>query len=221
MKFPKLFSVILICLSSCTGNEPVKNDYPIRPVSFTNVKLTDGFWAPRIRLNHEVTIPIAFHQSEITGRIKNFEVAGGLTEGTFSSKYTFDDSDVFKIIEGASYSLQTNPDKELEFYLDSLIYKIGMAQEDDGYLFTNRTILGDEAYDQAGPARWSKLKEGSHELYNVGHMYEAAVAFYEATGKRTLLDIAIKNADLIDEVFGWDANLFNEVRMMDNGVLSS
>ncbi len=197
--------VLTATSSSCTNSHTQIGDYPIRPVSFTQVQLTDNFWAPRIKRNHEVTIPIAFHQSEITGRIKNFEVAGGLTEGTFCSKYTFDDSDVFKIIEGASYSLQTIPDQKLEAYLDSLIYKISMAQEDDGYLFTNRTILGENAYDQAGPTRWSNLEKGSHELYNVGHMYEAAVAFYEATGKRSLLDVAIKNADLIDKVFGWDA----------------
>lgn len=197
--------VIIVSIVGCTNNSNPVGDYPIKPVSFTQVKLTDNFWAPRIQRNHKVTIPIAFHQSEITGRIKNFEVAGGLTEGTFCSLYAFDDSDVYKIIEGASYSLQTIPDPELEAYLDSLIYKIGEAQEDDGYLYTNRTILGDSASDMAGPSRWAHVEKASHELYNVGHMYEAAVAFYEATGKRSLLDIAIKNADLIDKVFGWDA----------------
>ncbi len=201
---PTISIIIALCITACTQSPAPVGDYPIRPVSFTRVKLTDNFWAPRIKLNHDVTIPIAFHQSEITGRIKNFEVAGGLTEGTFCSLYAFDDSDVYKIIEGASYSLQTIPDPKLEAYLDSLIYKIGAAQEDDGYLYTNRTIMGDSAMDMAGPERWSYVERASHELYNVGHMYEAAVAFYEATGKRSLLDIAIKNADLIDKVFGWD-----------------
>ena len=201
-------SVAMLCtlfiFSGCKQKEVEQEDYPFTPVPFTNVTITDDFWGPRIKRNHEVSIPIAFHQSEITGRIKNFEVAGGLTEGTFSSLYAFDDSDVYKIIEGASYSLQTIPDPVLEAYLDTLIYKIGKAQEEDGYLYTNRTILGDSASRMAGPERWINVEKGSHELYNVGHMYEAAVAFYEATGKSSLLDIAIKNADLIHQTFGWN-----------------
>ena len=206
--WPYLLIPILVYLSitGCKQAPSPGGAYPITPVPFTSVKVTDDFWGPRIKRNHEITIPIAFYQSELTGRIKNFEVAGGLKEGTFSSLYAFDDSDVFKIIEGASYSLQSMPDPELEAYLDSLIYKIGMAQEDDGYLYTNRTILGENASDMAGPFRWSHVSKASHELYNVGHMYEAAVAFYEATGKRSLLEIAIKNADLIHREFGWHAN---------------
>ena len=98
---------------------------------FTAVKLTDDFWAPKIKINKEVTVPIAFGYCESTGRVKNFEVAGGLTEGdSFIGTYPFDDSDVYKIIEGAAFSLQTYPDPELEAYVDSLVYKIGMAQED-------------------------------------------------------------------------------------------
>lgn len=198
-------SIALACvLTACSSPDHPPGDYPIRPVDFTQVHLSDNFWAPRILRNHEITIPIAFHQSEITGRIKNFEVAGGLSKGSFCSQYAFDDSDVFKIIEGASYSLQTIPDPKLESYLDSLIFKIGAAQEADGYLYTNRTIMGDSALPMAGPTRWSRVEESSHELYNVGHLYEAAVAFYQATGKKSLLDIALRNANLIDSVFGWD-----------------
>src|SRR5512138_3784791 len=103
-------------------------DYPIQPVPFTSVKLTDDFWAPRIKKNASVTIPIAFGYCESTGRVRNFEIAGGLDTGKFQTIYPFDDSDVFKIIEGAAYSLQTFPDPKLDGYLDSLIYKIGMAQ---------------------------------------------------------------------------------------------
>ena len=95
------------------------------------------------------------------------------------------------------------PDPELEAYLDSLIYKISLAQEDDGYLYTNRTIMGDSALEMAGKSRWVNESEHSHELYNAGHLYEAAVAHFQATGKRTLLDVAIKNANLIDREFGW------------------
>lgn len=200
----RTFFAVLLISTGCKTETNIPGDYPIKPVPFTQVKLTDNFWAPKIQRNHEVTIPIAFHQSEITGRIKNFEVAGGLSDGTFCSLYAFDDSDVYKIIEGASYSLQTISDPKLEAYLDSLIYKIGAAQEDDGYLYTNRTIMGDSVLDMAGPTRWSHVDRASHELYNVGHMYEAAVAYYQATGKRSLLDIAIKNANLVDQVFGWD-----------------
>ncbi|MCD4695474.1 MAG: glycoside hydrolase family 127 protein [Bacteroidales bacterium] len=201
---PLLFLSFLV-ISSCKNysSQEAISDYPFTPVPFTDVQVHDDFWLPRILKNTGVTIPIAFKQSEETGRIKNFEVAGGLTDGSFCSKYAFDDSDVFKIMEGAAYSLMIKQDKKLENYLDSLIYKIGAAQEEDGYLYTNRTILGDSAHEMAGPERWSQVSEHSHELYNVGHMYEAAVAHFQATGKRTFLNIAIKNADLIDKEFGW------------------
>ncbi|HEC43315.1 MAG TPA: glycoside hydrolase family 127 protein [Bacteroides sp.] len=198
--------LVYLLVIGCNQAPVPGGEYPITPVPFTSVHIMDDFWGPRIKRNHEITIPIAFYQSEITGRIKNFEVAGGLKKGSFNSLFAFDDSDVYKIIEGASYSLQTIPDPELEAYLDSLIYKIGMAQEDDGYLYTNRTILGDNASDMAGPYRWINVEKGSHELYNVGHMYEAAVAFYEVTGKRSLLEVAIRNADLIHQEFGLQAN---------------
>ncbi|MDT8394700.1 MAG: glycoside hydrolase family 127 protein [Bacteroidales bacterium] len=181
--------------------------YPIQPVPFTSVTVTDNFWKPRIRTNHEVTIPIAFGHCEATGRVKNFEVAGGLTEGTFCSAYPFDDSDVFKIVEGASYSLQTFADSALEAYLDTLIYKFAMAQEEDGYLYTNRTIMGDSGHEWIGTERWQNTHLYSHELYNMGHFFEAAVAHYNATGKRSMLDLAIKAANRIDEDFGWDAKV--------------
>jgi DUF1680 family protein len=193
--------------SSCsTGNHD--ENYPVRPVPFTAVKMTDNFWAPRIKKNHEVTIPIAFGYCESTGRVKNFEIAGGLDTGAFQTIFPFDDSDVTKIIEGASYSLQTFPDPELEAYVDTLIYKIGLAQEDDGYLYTNRTIAEKgygKLHEWAGEKRWEKDNILSHELYNLGHMYEAGVAYYQATGKRSLLDISIKSADLVDHDMGWDA----------------
>lgn len=194
-------------LTSCSKSSKEAN-YPIRPVPFTSVKMTDNFWAPRIRKNHEVTIPIAFGYCESTGRVKNYEIAGGLDTGAFQTIYPFDDSDVTKIIEGASYSLQTFPDPKLEAYLDTLVYKISLAQEPDGYLYTNRTIAEKgygKLHEWAGEKRWEKDNILSHELYNLGHLYEAAVAYYQATGKRTLLDVAIKSADLVDHDMGWDA----------------
>jgi DUF1680 family protein len=183
-------------------------DYPIQPVPFTSVKLTDDFWSPRISKNETVTIPIAFGYCESTGRVKNFEIAGGLDTGRFQTIYPFDDSDVFKIIEGAAYSLQTYPNPDLDAYLDTLIWKIGLAQEEDGYLYTNRTIAemhgGKGLHDWAHEQRWLLDSILSHELYNLGHLYEAAVAHYQATGKRTLLDIALKSADLVNNDFDWD-----------------
>ena len=171
-------------------------------VNFTNVKLTDHFWAPRIQLNQEVTIPIAIQQCYKTGRVENFKIAGKLAKGKFQSEYPFDDSDVYKIIEGASYSLQTNPDPFLEKRIDTLIYYIGLAQEPDGYLYTNRTIDSLHMHPWVGKKRWEKDPELSHELYNLGHLYEAAYAHFLATGKRTLLNIAIKSANLVDQDFG-------------------
>ena len=191
-----LSSLLLNCTSE---SQPLQ---PIQPVPFTSVKLTDNFWAPKIKKNHEVTIPIAISQSVQTGRIKNFQVAAGMESGEFCSIYPFDDSDVFKIIEGAAYSLQTFPDPELEATIDSLIFYIGKAQEEDGYLYTYRTIMGDDSHPWIGK-RWEKTHILSHELYNLGHMYEAAVAHYQATGKRSFLDIAIKSADLVNQDFGW------------------
>jgi DUF1680 family protein len=198
-------SVILL-LTGCSANNDA--DYPIQPVPFTSVRLTDDFWAPRIRKNATVTIPIAFSYCESSGRVKNFEIAGGLDTGSFKTIYPFDDSDVFKIIEGASYSLQTYPDPRLDTYLDTLIWKIGLAQEDDGYLYTNRTIAemhgGKGLHEWASKNRWENDSILSHELYNLGHLYEAAVAHYQATGKHSLLDIAIKSADLVNKDFGPD-----------------
>jgi DUF1680 family protein len=201
-------SGFIFLIQGCVNKPSESADYPITPVSFTSVKLTDDFWAPRIKKNAQVTIPVAFGYCESTGRIKNFEVAAGIDTGDFRSIYPFDDSDVFKIIEGASYSLQTFPDPKLEAYLDSLIRKIGLAQEDDGYLYTNRTIAemhgGKGLHEWASKNRWEFDSLDSHELYNIGHLYEAAVAHYQATGKRSLLDIALKSADLVDKDFGQD-----------------
>lgn len=180
---------------------PGTRDYPIQPVSFTQVKINDDFWSSRMETNRRVTILYAFEQCEETGRIDNFRIAAGIKRGGFQTVYPFDDSDVYKIIEGASYSLQVHSDPELERYLDGLISVIGRAQEEDGYLYTARTINPDPPVRWCEGDRWSNLYLG-HELYNTGHLYEAAAAHYVATGKRSLLDIALKNADLVAEVFG-------------------
>jgi DUF1680 family protein len=179
-----------------------KRDYPFQPIPFTEVELHDEFWAPRETTNRKITVKSNFTKCEETGRLSNFTKAGGRAEGGFEGIY-FNDSDVFKVIEGACYSLARHHDKQLEAFLDNLIDDIAAAQEEDGYLYTARSI-NDPKYNYPGKeARWSNLKSG-HELYNVGHMYEAAAAHYQITGKRTLLNIALKNADLIANVFGPD-----------------
>jgi uncharacterized protein len=188
--------------STCSTRKGAVMDYPIRPVPFTAIRVSDNFWAPVIRRNHDVTIPIALNQCYRTGRVDNFLFAGKIKSGSFCTEFPFDDSDIYKIIEGASYSLQTFPDKNLEARIDTLIFYIGKAQEPDGYLYTNRTIDSTHLHPWAGKKRWEKDPELSHELYNCGHLYEAAVAHFQATGKRSMLDIAVKNADLLVRDFG-------------------
>jgi len=179
-----------------------KKDYPIRPVPFTSVTVSDAFWLPRIETNRTVTIPFIMKKNEETGRVDNFAIAGGLMKGAYKGE-RYNDTDVYKVIEGAAYSLQARFDPDLDKDLDGLIAKIAAAQEPDGYLFTARTA--DPAHPQPGigAERWVE-ENVSHELYNAGHLYEAAVAHFQATGKRTLLEVAIKNADLVANVYGPD-----------------
>lgn len=198
MKHKAAFFLILLLTASGYAQ---KKDYPITPVPFTSVKLTDNFWLPRIKTNHTVTIPASFERCKTTGRIKNFEMAAARS-GKFCTVYPFDDTDIYKTIEGASFSLSLIPDKKLELYLDSLIEIVGKAQEPDGYLYTARTIDPEHVHPWLGKERWEKEREHSHELYNAGHLYEAAAAHYLATGKKNLLNIALKNADLVCSVFG-------------------
>lgn len=193
----------LIMLGVVISASSQQKDYPIQVVPFTQVKLTDNFWLPRIKINHTVTIPASFERCENTGRVKNFEMAAAHS-GKFCTVYPFDDTDIYKTIEGASFSMSLYPDKALEDYIDTLITKIKNAQEPDGYLYTARTINPKEPHLWSGNERWEKERELSHELYNSGHLYEAAAAHYQATGKRNLLDIALKNADLVCSVFGHD-----------------
>jgi len=197
----KLLVIFFFTLIGILESRP--KDYPITPVPFTNVKVLDEFWAPRLKINKEVTIPIAFKMAEETGRIANFKIAGKLMKGKFRTQYPFDDSDIYKNIEAASYSLQIMPDSVLEAYVDKLITYIAAAQEPDGYLYTCRTIDPLHPHEWSGLKRWEREDELSHELYDAGHMYESAVAYYLATGKRTFLNIALRNADLVEREFGW------------------
>jgi len=199
----------LVLLSPCPPShaQSAQRDYPVKPVPFTAVHVNDVFWAPRIETNRTVTIPFAFQKDEETGRVDNFiRAAKALRGETFENHrppgYPFDDTDVYKVIEGASYTLSVHPDPKLEAYVDGLIERIAAAQESDGYLYTARTIDPLNPHRWAGAQRWVLEGVNSHELYDLGHLYEAAVAHYQATGKRTLLDIALRTANLLDQTFG-------------------
>jgi uncharacterized protein len=196
-------AVSVVLLKSNWLNAQSKQDYPIQPVPFTQVHVMDNFWMPKLRVNADVTIPFTMDQCKKTGRIDNFLRAAGLLPADTLTAYTFDDTDLYKAIEGASYSLQTKDNPALNSYLDTLIAGIAAAQEPDGYLYTFRTMKPAKPHDWVGEKRWEKEEDLSHELYNCGHLYEAAVAHYLATGKRNLLDIAVKNADLLVKTFGW------------------
>lgn len=179
---------------------PVEPKTRLKAVSFTDVQIAEGFWADRMKVNRDVTIRYCFDKCEQTGRISNFAKAGGLMEGEFEGIY-FNDSDVYKVIEGAAYSLSIHPDPELETYVDGVIDKIAAAQWQDGYLYTHYSV----PTRQPGK-RWTNVRD-MHELYCAGHFFEAAVAYYQATGKRKILDVAIRLADYIDSVFGEDGKI--------------
>lgn len=197
---------ISITLFSCKKDvqhtKKVKtSDYPIQAVPFHKVKVNGGFWLPFLERNHHLTIRHNWHQCKKTGRINNFYVAAGIKRGQYSGHHTSADSDVFKTIDGMARSLALFPDSALEKRIDEFAEIIDKAQEKDGYLFTPRTISPKNPPEQAGPKRWAYLTD-SHELYNVGHLYEAAISYFEASGKTNLLDIALKNADYLCETFG-------------------
>jgi DUF1680 family protein len=198
MKPSIVFAILL--MTTASGQSPPQP--PLAPVPLSAVRLLDGFWQSRLAINRGVTIPHIFRQNEETGRVANFVRAAGKASGGYQGR-RFNDTDVYKAIEAASYALINHPSPSLDRQLDELIAVIAAAQEPDGYLYPARTVDPKHPAPGAGPARWVHLN-GSHELYNAGHLYEAAVAHFQATGKRTLLEIAIKNANLIASVFGPD-----------------
>jgi len=203
-----LISFLVVC--SAAGQEGSSN-YPIEPVSPEDVHFTDSFWAERSETNREVTLPHVLTELEETGRIDNLRRAAA-NEGEYATAYPFDETDIYKAIEGASHILQSEYDPGLVQRVDSLIAIIESAQEEDGYLYPYGELeVGDkldwvEQEDEKewwrGTERWEKVALHSHEFYNAGHLIEAAVVHYRATGKRSLLDVAIKFADLIEQTFG-------------------
>lgn len=205
-----LFAAACLCIGLTCATETyaeVAGDYPIRPVAAHHVRFTDVFWQPRLEVNRTATIPTSFQLCEETGRIENFRVAAGISDKKWTGHFGFNDSDVSKIIEGALYSLMTHPDQKLAAYVDSLIALMADAQEEDGYIYTAWTAR-DKIDDPKKiyccypkNAKWVESRM-SHELYNLGHMYEAAAAHYEATGQKNFMDVATKSADLLVATFG-------------------
>ena len=196
-----------------------QSGYPYTQVPFTSVKITPNtFWGDRIQAAREVTIPLAFSKCESEHRYKNFEMAAytlqhpghaGLQTPEWDvSKFmgfSFDDTDVYKTIEGASYVLQTFPDEKLKAYIDSVLDVVAAAQEPDGYLYTARTINPAHPHQWAGKKRWETEDFLSHELYNLGHMVDAACAHYQATGSTKFLNIAKRYADCVIKEVGPNA----------------
>ena len=218
MEMKKIF---LSTLFSCgmVATVAAQSGYPYTQVPFTAVKVTPNtFWGNRIQAAREVTIPLAFSKCESEHRYKNFEMAAytlqhpghdGLQTAEWDvSKFmgfSFDDTDVYKTIEGASYVLQTYPDKKLKAYIDSVLNVVGAAQEPDGYLYTARTINPAHPHNWAGKQRWVSEEVLSHELYNLGHMVDAACAHYQATGSDKFLNIAKRYADCVIKEVGPNA----------------
>ncbi len=206
----KLPAATLLCVAAL---HLFAADYPVQPVPFTSVKLTSGLLANRQATNANVTMPFALEQCETSGRIKNFDLAaevmkrraGGETNFQIKppTQYPFDDTDVYKAIEGAAFCLSVKPDAALQAKLETIIARVAAAQEADGYLYTFRTMHPDSpGHDWIDQKRWLKDPKLSHELYNLGHLYEAGVAYYRATGSRSLLDICLKSAALLEKEFG-------------------
>ena len=167
----------------------------LHPVPLEAVRLEDAFWAPRLAVNRAVTLPSQLRQCEETGRIDNFRRASGKKQIDFQGIY-FNDSDVYKWVEAAAFSLSTHPDSKLEADLDEVVAEIAAAQESDGYLNTYFTF-------ERKPERWTNLRD-LHEIYCAGHLIQAAVAHHRATGKNTLLEVACRLADCLDNTFGPD-----------------
>lgn len=202
----RFIATSLLAVMAVTGfaqdKKQQSHGYPIDPVPFTSVKVTDAFWGQRLQASRETTIPLAFSKCEETGRYENFVKAANPSDSYEVGGLAFDDTDVYKTIEGASYLLQTYPDPKLEAYIDSVLVIVEAAQEPDGYLYTSRTMNPKHPHEWAGTKRWELVEDLSHEFYNLGHMVEGAIAHYQATGKRNFLDIAIKYADCVCREIG-------------------
>ena len=210
----KKYAFPLILVGQLAGTDRVDaSDYPVQPVPFTDVQFTAGLLHDRQVVNSKVTLPFALDQCESSGRLKNFDLAAEVMrrraagETTFQIKpptiWPFDDTDVYKSIESASFNLSVKPDPALAERVEKMIGRVATAQEPDGYLYTFRTMHPDSPGNQyVGAKRWEDEPKSSHELYDLGHLYEAGFAHFRATGSRTLLDICLKSAELLQKDFG-------------------
>lgn len=200
LTIPAIMAAALI--SSCSPGNDVS--CKLDAVDFTQVSINDSFWRQRLDVNEKVTIPHAIRKCYDEGRVDNFIFAGGLKEGRFRGHFGFDDSDVYKVLEGMAFSYSVSKDEAMRQQMDTLISYIAAAQQPDGYLYTPYTLKCRDymniwcTYDKE---RYDNLAS-SHEFYNMGHMYEAAVAHCIATGQRNFLDIATRSADHLYDLFG-------------------
>jgi len=192
MKRPLLLISSFLFFCSVSNTEAQIPLQKMEPVNFSQVEIQDNFWKPRIYTVSTVTIPVCINQTEVkTGRIRNFEKVAA-NKGEKHEGIYYDDSDVYKALEAIAYSLKNHPDKELEKKADEWVDKIAAAQLPDGYLNTYYTL-------ESIQKRWTDMDK--HEDYCAGHLIEAAVAYYNTTGKRKLLDVAIRFANHIDSTF--------------------
>jgi uncharacterized protein len=205
---PKITTLLLLQAMAASAA-----DYPYQPVPFTDVHLTGGLIQQRQKVNNEVTLPFAVEQCVTSKRLENFDLAADTmkrrAEGDTHfqhmpvTQYPFDDSDIYKVAEGAAFCLSVEKNPAIQSRIDDFIQHVKAAQEPDGYLYTWRTMHPDSPpHDWVGQQRWEKDPILSHELYNLGHLYEAATAYYQATGSRVLLDVAEKSAELLYKEFG-------------------
>lgn len=218
IKMKKIFFLLSLVAGNCLAQNSI---YSIDPIPFTEVRIApESFWGQRLEASREVTIPLAFSKCEETGRYTNFQTAarqlkGENTENVKVEGFSFDDTDVYKTIEGCSYLLRTYPNLTLKInrngnvvsvparqYMDSVIAIIASAQEPDGYLYTARTMNPKHPHEWAGQNRWDRVEQLSHEFYNLGHMIEGAIAHYQATGKDNFLSIARAYADCVCREIG-------------------
>jgi hypothetical protein len=201
LKRTGLMAFLIVTAAAPFAEQSRPAEYPIRPVPLDQVQITGGFWRPRLETNRTITIPHILQQNETTGRVDNLRRGAKKLAGEYQGR-RFNDTDVYKVIEAAAYTLVSHPDPALSKKLDDLIDLIAASQQPDGYVFPARTINPARPAAGVGTERFIHENTGSHELYNFGHLYEAAIAHAAATRKRTLMDVAIRNANLVRRTFG-------------------
>ena len=175
-------------------------DYPLKPVPFNQVEMTSDFWRPRLETQRKTLVPFAFERTQ--PGVEHLKAARDFLAGKKVEDHRahrFIDSDLYKVMEGAAYLLQLRRDPDLEKTLDELADVIAGAQHENGYLYPSHTTGAGTSKDMMGDRPYAFIVH-SHELYNVGHLYEAAVAYYQATGKKKLLNVAEKSAEHINRV---------------------